>query len=739
MRIHYLIAAALCGGFFFSAQAQDASPAPAPAAKPRPKVALVLSGGGARGFAHIGVLRVLQELRIPVDFVVGTSMGSVVGGSYAAGSSVDQLEQLVRRTDWNAVIADRPPRDELVYRRREEDLLLPSRIEFGAFGDGLTLPPAAAGNEALELALTRALPAGTRDKPVSSLQLPFRSVASDLVTGELVELNDTPLFLTMRASLAVPGVFAPVRVDGHLVVDGGLVRNLPVDVARAMGADVVIAVNVGTPLAPEKSLGSAVGVAQQMLQILTEQNVQRSLKELGPNDILIAPDLTGVGFLDFERHDKAMQAGIAAARAASAKLVTLALPEAQYTAYELHRLAAPVAADHAKPLVAIKVEPSQRINPKELEVQSGLEIGKPVTVEQAQMAGAHLFGRGDLSRVETEVRDTPEGREVTIKPTEADWAHSRLRVGLELNSDFADNSAFELKAMHVLSSINPWGGELRTQLRVGTERAIGTQWWQPLGAGSQWYIAPSFEYGGGSGDLFNASGFRQAHYGVKYGSGTFAVGRQLGNWGDVRLGVTRISQQSHLIVPEDLNKVNSTVTAETLAVNVDTLDSVAFPTRGTLFSLNWQRYEGRDVAGAVPQVQSLQGMEAFHAGRWAGHMYAEWSRGSAGAGGQSLGGFLRLSGTTPNSIIGDRLLLGRIVMARAIGAMPAALGGDVRLGFSLEAGGAYGTDNPLHWGSLHQAASGFMAVDTRFGPLYFGAGTTKAGNSSLYLFLGPIW
>ena len=200
--IRYL-AAALCCGFFLSTalaaqQPNATSVAPEASIKPRPKIALVLSGGGARGFAHIGVLRALQELRIPVDIVVGTSMGSVVGGAYAAGSSVDQLEQLVRRTDWNAVVADRPPRDELFYRRREEDLLLPSRIEFGAHLDGVSLPPAAAGNEALELALTRVLPPGARDKPANLLQLPFRSVASDLVTGELVELTDTPLFKLTR-------------------------------------------------------------------------------------------------------------------------------------------------------------------------------------------------------------------------------------------------------------------------------------------------------------------------------------------------------------------------------------------------------------------------------------------------------------------------------------------------------------------------------------------------------------
>lgn len=267
-----------------------------PAMPARPKVALVLSGGGARGFAHIGVLRALRAQRVPVDIVVGTSMGAVVGGAYAAGRSVSELEQLVRETAWDRVLADRPARYDLDFRRKEEDQLLPSRIELAITKAGVSLPPAAAGNAALEQALTRLLPQGMRDRPINQLGLPFRTVASDLLTGDLVELSDTPLFLSMRASLALPGVFAPVRLNQRLVVDGGLVRNLPVELARAMGADIVIAVNVGTPLAKESELSSAFGVAQQMLQILTEQNVQRSIKELGSKDVLIAPDLSGLVF-----------------------------------------------------------------------------------------------------------------------------------------------------------------------------------------------------------------------------------------------------------------------------------------------------------------------------------------------------------------------------------------------------------------------------------------------------------
>jgi len=453
----------------------------------RPRVALVLSGGGARGFAHVGVLRALQEMRIPVDIVVGTSMGSVIGGAWAAGASLKDLENMAATTDWDSVVADRPARDELHFRRRDEDIQIPSRIEFGITRKGVQGPPGAASNAALEMALQRLLPRGTRDLPVSQLPLPFRSVASDLLTGELVVLDNTPLFQTIRASLAVPGVFAPVRIKDHLVVDGGLVRNLPVDMARAMGADIVIAVNVGTTLAPEKELGSALGVANQMLQILTEQNVQRSLSELRKDDILIAPKLDGITFLDFSTWEKAMAAGEAAARELEPRLAALALPEREYISMESLRLATPADSDRPVKLAKVQVQGAREVNPEVLEKQSGLVIGQPTTREQVRQAAVALYGRGDLARVETDIDDIDGERTVTIRTTEAEWARSRMRVGLELASDFRDSNNFAIKVMHVLSALNSWGGELRTEGRLGNERGLGIQWcsrWAPVRSGS---------------------------------------------------------------------------------------------------------------------------------------------------------------------------------------------------------------------------------------------------------------
>jgi NTE family protein len=670
-------------------------------------------------------------------------MGSVVGGAFAAGNSVEAMELVVRTTNWDAVVADRPARDELRFRRREDDLLLPSRIEFGVSRSGIVLPPSAAGNAALEFALARLMPGDTRARPVHKLALPFRSVASDLVSGELVELSDTPLFVAMRASLAVPGVFAPVRLNQRLLVDGGLVRNLPIDQARAMGADVVIAVNVGTPLAPESELGSAVGVAQQMLRILTEQNVQRSLKELGPRDILIAPDLSGVAFMDFAAHERAMQQGMKAAREMSAQLQALALPAPEYEARERLRLAGAAVEELPRVISQVRVAGTVHIAPEALLAQSGLAAGQSATRAMLDQAARRLYGRGDLERVEIETQELPEAggqRSVTLHATEADWARSRVRLGLELATDFGDGSAFNLGLLHTLSSLDDWGAELRTLARIGTQRQLAMQWWQPLGAASPWYLSLTAQYGGAAADLFE-QGRRVLRADFQTSTVSLFVGRELADWGDIRLGVARGRVDVHALVPDDGSraKVRLYDTTHIVQWRVDTLDALAFPQRGHLFSAVWQRSVAPTEAGQGLARTDGLGLVAFGSGKWAGHVYGEWARADSGLAPLNLGGFLRLSGTATNSVEGQRVVFARLVMARQLTSMPVALGGFVRGGFSLELGGGFAAGESMRMSAFHEAASAFVSVDTRFGPLYLAAGATRRANATLYLFLGPIW
>ncbi len=679
-------ASALCGALACSAQDSSAGTA---AAAQHPKIALVLSGGGARGFAHIGVLRVLEEMRVPVDMVIGTSMGAVVGGAYAAGRSVKELEDFTRTTAWDSLLSDRPARDALDFRRKEDDTLVRSRIEFRVDGSGITLPAGLAGNGALEAALAQLLPGALRDATGQQLALPFRSVASDLLTGDMVELYDVPLFQALRASLSVPGVFSPVRVRQRLLVDGGLVRNLPVDLARAMGADIIIAVNVGTPLATERELGSALSVANQMLQILTEQNVQRSLKELRPDDVLIAPDLQPVGFLDFGKYQEAMDAGEAAARRVAPALARLGVPLEHYVAREAQRR------EHAV-----------------LNLPADATPGREAADESSVVAKVH-----------------------------ATLPQQRLRLGFEVESDFSQVNRFTLKALHTVPDLTPGGGELRATVQVGATQALTAELWQPFYRGAPWYASAEVGLGSGTTDVYD-SGRKTARLGLRGGVASLSLGRQFGQWGDLRLGATRLSYRATPIIPEEPQSRPERQFGSThfLQYRIDTLDALEFPTRGQLLTLRWER---SDSSPGLPQLSvstTATGLAALQVGRWAGHLYGEWSRAQAGSAPLSLGGFLRLSGTPPVSVDGQTVVLGRWVLARQIGQMPGALGsGPVRLGFSAELGAGFRAGQTESLGALKQAGSAFLSVDTRLGHLYLGAGTTRGTGSSLYLFFGPTW
>ncbi len=294
----------LCAGLTvsFAASANEVTPvsvvrAPTAAVSPtaqalsRPRIGLVLSGGGARGLAHVGVLKMLERERIPIDVIAGTSMGAIIGGLYASGMSALQLEKELLAVNWDDVFASRVDRPLLSQRRKEQDFELSPLLEFGMRDGELRAPLGALSGRGLESLLRRyTLPVrGVRD--FSQLAIPFRAVATDLETGKPVILGSGDLALAMRSSMSVPGVFAPTEADGRILGDGGLIDNLPVGVARAMGADIVIAVNIGTPLSGRAALSSVTGLTAQMLSILTEQNVERSLALLKPGDVLIAPPL----------------------------------------------------------------------------------------------------------------------------------------------------------------------------------------------------------------------------------------------------------------------------------------------------------------------------------------------------------------------------------------------------------------------------------------------------------------
>lgn len=585
----------------------------------------------------------------------------------------------------------------------------------------------------------RLLPADAMVRPLSALPLRFRAVATDLLSGELVELADTPLFQSLRASMAVPGVFAPLRIGDRLVVDGGLVRNLPVDLARAMGADLIIAVNVGTPLAGAENLASGLGVAQQMLGILTEQNVQRSIKELTDKDVLIAPDLAGISFLDFSRAERAIEAGERATLALAVRLSAFAVDSERYALHEAQRLAPRPDRDRAQPLARLLVKSTAHIDGDTLAAQTELEIGEGITVARAQRAAARLFGRGDFERVETTLVDGPAGRELTLTPTEADGARSRVRLGLELSSDFSDDHRITVSALHLLSWVNPWAGEVRTLARVGSSRSLNVQWWQPLGAGSPWFAQSTLEYQTEPLDLFSA-GKRIARASITTRQLSLSLGHQFGTRASVQLGVARSRARGRLLLPQTAADVSDIAETVRYALfRYDTLNSLAFPTEGDLLVASWQQTPSLDNNATTLAQSSLLALSAFRLGEWGGHLYGEWAKSKSGFAPLRLGGFLRLTGAPRDAVTGATVLFGRVVVARRVGQMPPGLGGAIRSGVSIELGEGFAANEAVSLRRLRPAASVFISVDTRFGPAYLAAGSARGLGSTVYVFLGPYW
>ena len=710
-----------------------AQPPGAQAATSRPKVALVLSGGGARGMAHIGVLRVLEELRVPVDIVVGTSFGAIIGGAYAGGADVAELERIVLATDWGRVLQDRPARDTLSVRRREDDALVSSRIELGITRDGLAPPGGAFTSSEVERLLRRLTPTVSL-RQVHQLPLVYRAVATDMLNGEMVIPLEVPLFTAMRASMAVPGAFTPITVDGRPLGDGGLVRNLPVDLARQLGAEVVIAVNVGTPLGGPEVLTSAFGMAQQMIGILTEQNVQRSLRELTPRDVLVTPDLRNADFLAFDRTGANIEAGAAAARVQSQRLQPWSVSAEAWGEHQRRRTALHAALSTNPPTVAaVRVQALDRIGrPLPAPVDPSLAAGQPVTPDALSDAADRVTRELGAERVEAVLVGEGASREVVLLPISSALTGGRLRLGLDMSTDLASSSEFTLSGLYTLDARNAAGGEWRFLQRAGAVNELQAEWYQPLAVGSRWFVTARAGLRRDEFTLYDDTA-RLAGVGrIVNWFASLALGRRLLDSGQVQLGLQHRRLPSDIALPSNLQVFVPRDYTLFGRLGFDTLDSNGFPTRGHLFSVAGERYgpDRYDLRG--------DGLLAASHGPWAGHVYAVSQRSSLTyAVPLSLGGFLRLSGAPPNSLIGERLTFGRAVLARQISTLPAAVGGAIRVGLSLEAGRNSLKALPSET-RLRTAGSVFAVAETRFGPMYLGFGHTRQVGNSVYLFLGSV-
>lgn len=726
--------------FLLAAALLPAAQAQVPAAEPqaaRPRIGLVLSGGGARGLAHIGVLRVLKEYRIPVDVISATSMGAIVGGAYAAGATPEQLQSAALAADWDELFAGRPPRAQLHWRRKEDDAKNLALFEFGIGRDGLSLPRGAITGDNLERFL-RGLTDPVQDiNNLRRLPIPFVAMATDLETGAAVELNDMPLSQAMRASMSIPGAFAPAQRDGRLLVDGGLVANIPVQPARKLGAELLIVVNVGTPLAPRRELGTALGAVQQMLNILTEQNVATAKRELRERDVLLEPDFGRLSASDFSRVAQIIEQGERAARDALARLQPLAVDAPAYAQFEARRTARTGGEVRAR-VAQVRVEGLARTNPATVLAQVDLPPDRYVGAEEIRDAMREVNAERKFERVDYRLESIGAGRVLAVQPVEKSWGPHTLRLGGQASTDFHDEHIFNLLVAHTLTDFNSWGAEWRNELQLGQSMRLLSDLYQPLAPGSRWFALPQLQWRRTGVDVFegdNVVGRVQA----TATEATLLAGYTLPRLGHAAFGRTygEVRVETLIGPPAQQQQAASVSTDRwTGRVVLDRIDSYAFPKRGYVLGLEFNDFDDANPDGSAQRLTVANLLSAWTFGRSTLLVNAYALRGTRDGLGGQLGGFLNLSGTPRGRYAGSRTVFGSLIGYREISDLFGELPAPVYVGASLEAGNADDAPGSSDWNQLKRAGSVFIAADTLIGPIYFAYGVTRGGRGTPYLFWG---
>jgi NTE family protein len=663
-------------------------------------------------------------------------MGAIVGGIYAAGYSADELEQVLEDMNWSAAMSDKLPRREQSMRKKDLDaqFLIPYRVGFNK--GGIQLPLGVIEGQHLDQIFHRILLPVQGITDFDRLSIPFRAVATDLVTGQEVILSGGSLPDALRASMSVPGAFAPVQLNGKILVDGGMSNNLPVSVVRDMGADIVIAVDISTPLLTEEQLVSVLSVAEQLTGFLTRGNTEEQIASLGPGDILLVPDLEGVSAADFENAEKIAQKGLEAAMARREDLAALSLPQVRHPAER------PPVLEHSLPpylVQFITINNGSVLDDEIIRSRLELEPGQPLEILALEKGvdrvySLDVFESVTYNLVRNEAGE--QGVEINAKPRS--WGPNYLQFGLEFSDDFSGNNEFKIGAAYTRNALNSLGGELRVVAAFGREDELTFDFYQPLDKRERWFIEPQAFF---RREQFNVweddsliAKLDISGYGARLG-----FGRNFSSTDLIRVDYGYFRGNAELVVGVLDFPLDGEVDIGELVFEYrhDSLDSLWFPTKGMFHRLDYRL--ARDALGAAFDYEQALATGSFTLSSGkntlllnyeAGYSFDDaapverWFR---------LGGFSRLSGLIPDQLSGRHLGLFSLVYLRRlnnIDILPAYAG------ISLEAGNVWNYADDVSFGDLRKSGSIFVGAETPLGPLYLAWGYSDSDNHTLYFYLG---
>jgi len=560
--------------------------APAPAPSQRPRIGLVLAGGGAKGAAHIGVIRVLDQLHIPVDCVVGTSMGALVGATFASGVTAPELERAVLAIDWKRTVGGQGRRDSMPIQRKLSTLTYSIPLEVGVQGGSVRLPGGLIATQGIEQSIRTLVASARYTHNFDELPIPFRAVATDMVAGEMVVLDSGDLAEAMRASMALPGVFSPVVIDGKVLSDGGITRNLPVDIARKLCADVVIAAWMSTPPPTAADLTSSLSLVTRSVDVMITANERAQIASLGPNDIGIEIPMGDIGSASFERVPEALERGRKAAETRSADLARYSVSEDAYKAW----LAKVGKTEQDKPMLAdVKIVGLQRVSLAYVQAQlKNVAPGRALTADDIAADIERIYALGDFQRVDYDVTGPPDARVLEITPVEKEWGPNFLRFDLGLAAYEAGDIFAIMRAEHDRTWMNSLGGRWHNAAQVGRQALIRSDFYQPLDTNQRFFVQPIVQAEDDYEDIYT-NGDRAARYIMRQRYAQADIGVNFGTRAQLRLGVRSGSQAAEVdtgapVLPEFARTPDTAVELRAL---YDTRDTLALPTRGTFVNLRY--------------------------------------------------------------------------------------------------------------------------------------------------------
>ena len=708
----------------------------------RPKIGLVLSGGGARGIVHVGVLEWLEEHRIPVDVVTGTSMGGLVGGLYASGLTTKEMLALVDSADWNQALSGIPSYYDLSFRRKEDRRTIPSDIEFGFHKGKLQGRSGLNPGHEIELIFDRAtLPYGN-NTDFATLPIPFRCVATDMVAAKQVVMDKGSLSTALRATMSIPGVFTLYRRDGRLLGDGGLLNNIPTDIAQQMGADAIIAVNVSGTLHDADSLSTIAGVLSQSVTLMATEGRERNLKLA---NVVLAPDMERFDPLDFEKSRELVKVGHAIAAQNAAALEKYALPENEWRQY--------LAARAAKRRTAVPIPTFITVagaskNGRPL-VQQRLKrfVGKPIDTEKLEDELNQLRAQGGYDTLSYQLTglDDPSGDpkriglviQVREKPYSPPFVYPAvtLAAGSEQNS-----TDLSLVTRIVVPNLDTNGSEARIDLAAGALERIAGEFYRPVKKGDRQFVAARFSLDRSTQDVFDG-GSRLAQYRV--GQQTIALDT---GYTFLRAEVRASYEITQLkatvrVGDSSLPNLQGNERSGQIRYTYDSQNSATIPTRGLRLQARTGWYFGSPgVASSFPQAE-LQ-TSTFYPLTTRDSLFVIASGGTSFGKEASilqqfsLGGPFRLTAYSQNELLGEQYLLGGVGFLHSIARLPAVFGKKVYFSGILERGSVSGGATSA---AVRSSLSFGAAADTIIGPIAVGVSVGDAGKRAFYFSVGKLF